>query len=115
MKYTKTLVLLLLLLPFGVAFAEVPFHNPDLDYKCQPGFQWSRDTVACEQAECPASLIGRTYTLECKCPAETVGEYKDGLLTGCVPEEEVIPFEGACLGDNRTLNQGGDRCVCKEG
>ena len=36
------------------AMAEVPMHNPGLDHTCPKGFQYSRDTAACEQANCPA-------------------------------------------------------------
>jgi hypothetical protein len=66
--------------------AQVPGHNPELDDQCEPGFQWSRLTVACEQAECPASAAGRTYTLECKCADDDVPIWKDGLLLDCVSE-----------------------------
>lgn len=60
---------------------------------CPPGFYWSRETVACEQEECPEG-VGRTYTLECKCPEGTTGEYEEridpatgnpySIMTACV-------------------------------
>ena len=91
------------ILIMAVAFAEVPFHNPDLDYKCGPGFQWSRDTVACEQDECPAGA-GRTYTLECSCwQPEWGGEPKKtcydparpGYAIACVGPDDPCPGEKA--------------------
>jgi hypothetical protein len=38
--------------------------------------EWSRETVACEQAVCPPEA-GRTYTLECKCPEGTTAQYDE--------------------------------------
>lgn len=73
-----------------LASAEVPQHNPDLDYKCSPGFQWSRGTVACEQANCPHGA-GRTYTYECNCGeawdsnSPLVTCWKNTLAIKCIP------------------------------
>ncbi|MBI5159638.1 transglutaminase domain-containing protein [Candidatus Micrarchaeota archaeon] len=70
--------------------AEVPEHNPGLDSQCPPGFQWSRGTVACEQANCPAGA-GRTYTYECSCWVSEWGGnpkvtcYENGLAVKCLP------------------------------
>ncbi len=78
-------------------FAEVYGHNPDLDYLCEEGFQWSRDTVACEQADCPEGA-NRTYTLDCNC-GEAWGRdfrtcYNDtGLAIACVGGDEACPGE----------------------
>jgi hypothetical protein len=93
----------------ATARAEVPMHNPDLDVNCTPGYQWSRDTVACEQANCPAGA-GRTYTLECNCgeawgkPTVTCRDPKTGLATHCVTipmrcdesKNGFDPITGAC-------------------
>lgn len=79
------------------ARAEVPFHNKDLDYKCPKGFQWSRDTVGCEQADCPAGA-GRTYGLDCSCgeawdkPFRTCYDPNTpGLATSCVAKGAECP------------------------
>lgn len=54
---------------------------------CAPGFYFSRETIACEQIECPAG-VGRTYTLECKC--EGVGSQAiyacdtPGYMVACI-------------------------------
>ncbi|HTM22716.1 MAG TPA: hypothetical protein VL172_19470, partial [Kofleriaceae bacterium] len=101
-------------LPFAVAaaataHAEVPGHNPNLDSQCSPGYQWSRETVACEQTTCPPGA-GRTYTLECNCgeawgnPFVTCRDDKTGLATHCVPvpmkcderKNGFDPITGAC-------------------
>ncbi|MBI4399426.1 hypothetical protein HY570_01630 [Candidatus Micrarchaeota archaeon] len=74
-----------------MSYAEVPLHNPDLDYKCGPGSQWSRDTAACEQANCPFGA-GRTYTLECNCGeawdsnSSLITCSKNGLAIKCIPK-----------------------------
>lgn len=67
--------------------AEVPMHNPGLDGTCPKGFQYSRDTASCKQANCPPGA-SRVYTLECNC-GEAWGRpfrtcYADGLATHCV-------------------------------
>jgi hypothetical protein len=91
-----------------VALAEVPGHNPDLDNKCSEGFQWSRLTVACEQANCPPGAR-RNYTLECSC-GEVWGEpYKTcmsevGLAAYCIGADKQCenvkggfdPLTGEC-------------------
>jgi hypothetical protein len=41
--------------------------------KCPEGTYHDRGTVACEQTTCPPEA-GRTYTMECSCPAGTVGQ-----------------------------------------
>lgn len=87
--------------------ADVPGHNPDLDSKCKPGFQWSRGTVGCEQAHCPPGAR-RTYTLDCSC-GEAWGEpfrtcMEDGLATHCIARGEQCdavrggfdPITGGC-------------------
>lgn len=95
----------------GFASAEVPFHNPDLDYKCGPGFQWSRDTASCKQADCPAGA-GRTYTLDCSCgeawnkPFTTCYDKNTpGLATSCVPAGSQCPSEKS-KGDKGKDNSG---------
>jgi subtilisin family serine protease len=45
------------------------FTVPPAEGDCAPGYYFSRETIACEQIECPAG-VGRTYTLECKCEGE---------------------------------------------
>ncbi|MBI2415286.1 MAG: S8 family serine peptidase [Candidatus Kerfeldbacteria bacterium] len=45
------------------------FTVPPAEGDCAPGFYFSRETIACEQIQCPAG-VGRTYTLECKCEGE---------------------------------------------
>ncbi len=73
----------------SLALAEVPEHNPSLDYQCGPGFQWSRGTVACEQANCPPGA-GRTYTYECNCgeawddKSPLVTCWEDGMVKKCI-------------------------------
>ncbi len=57
---------LCLLIVIVVVFAEVPEHNPDLDSNCPKGFQWSKGTISCKQADCPEGA-GRTYTYDCSC------------------------------------------------
>lgn len=42
------------------------FNVPPGEGDCGSGFYFSRETIACEQIECPSG-VGRTYTLECKC------------------------------------------------
>jgi hypothetical protein len=69
--------------------AVLGFKKPkeDANGQCPAGFTFSRDTIACEQTECPASSIGRTYTLECKCADTQVGVYACGVpgyLVACV-------------------------------
>ena len=69
---------------------------------CPPGFYWSRETVACEQEQCPPGA-GRTYTLECQCPEGLVGQYETrtdpatgnsySIMTACVQ-----PGGGGILG-----------------
>jgi hypothetical protein len=89
------------------ARAEVPNHNPDLDHRCKPGFQWSRGTVACEQANCPSGAR-RTDTLGCSC-GEAWGKpfrtcRKDRLATHCVAKGQDCderangfdPITGGC-------------------
>lgn len=49
--------------------AESGFTVPPAESDCAPGFYFSRETIACEQIQCPDG-IGRTYTLECKCEGE---------------------------------------------
>jgi len=60
-------------------------------YGCIEGFYCSRETIACEQIECPAGA-GRTYTLECCCDCwsdkSMRGVYdpcRPGFLLKCVP------------------------------
>lgn len=88
-----------LLMLAGFVFAEVPEHNPDLDYKCKPGFQWSRGTVSCKQADCPQGA-GRTYTYDCNCgeawdkPFKTCYDPKGtGLVVACVASGAKCPGE----------------------
>lgn len=45
------------------------FNVPTATDDCGPGFSFSRETIACEQTQCPEG-VGRTYTLECKCEGE---------------------------------------------
>ncbi len=57
------------------------------DEACPAGFKFSRETIACEQETCPASSIGRTYTLECKCADGQRGVYacdQLGYLVACI-------------------------------
>ncbi|MBI5228087.1 hypothetical protein HY988_05850 [Candidatus Micrarchaeota archaeon] len=91
-------IFLLLIFP-KVYFAEVPEHNPDLDSNCPQGFQWSRGTVSCKQADCPSGA-GRTYTYECNCgeawdkPFRTCYDPKrPGLATSCVAAGAKCPGE----------------------
>lgn len=98
---------LLFFLSIPLVFAEVPEHNPGLDRECSPGFQWSRGTASCKQANCPPGA-GRTYTYDCNCgeawdqPYKTC--YKNGLATHCVArgqeceatESSFDPLTGEC-------------------
>ncbi len=58
---------------------------------CAAGFSFSRETIACEQTECPANA-GRTYTLECCCDCWDDKTYQNvydpcrpGFLLRCDP------------------------------
>ncbi|MBI4407943.1 MAG: hypothetical protein HY565_05600 [Candidatus Kerfeldbacteria bacterium] len=53
-------------------------------YECPDGFYWSRETIACEQTDCPANSH-RNYTLECICDVGfDTATYKEiGLLESC--------------------------------
>ena len=58
---------------------------------CIEGFYCSRETIACEQIECPPNA-GRTYTLECCCDCWADKTYRGvydpcrpGFLLKCVP------------------------------
>ncbi len=79
---------------FDIARAEAPEHNKDLDSKCPSGFQWSRGTAGCVQADCPSGA-GRTYTYGCSCgeawnkPFRTC--YEKGLATSCVAKGAACP------------------------
>ena len=87
------------------ARAQVPGHEPKLDAKCRPGFQWSRNTGGCEQAHCPPGA-GRTHGLVCSCgeawnkPFRTCRD--DLLATHCVAKGQPCgpspfdPLTGAC-------------------
>ena len=91
-----------------VVFAEVPMHNPGLDSQCSPGFQYSRDTASCKQANCPEGA-GRTYTLECNC-GEAWGKpfrtcYKDQLAVACVPAGSPCPGEQQTTSTQTTATQ----------
>lgn len=91
MKYIYlSFSILTLLLITNEVYANIPGHNPNLDYKCPPGFQWSRNIVACGQAQCPAPNK-RTYTLGCKCNADQKGCYKDRLLIQCINKNLSCP------------------------
>lgn len=80
----------------SIVTAEVPGHNPDLDSQCPSGFQWSKETASCKQAECPSGA-GRTYTLDCNCgeawdkPFKTC--YLNGLATSCIDASSKCPYE----------------------
>ncbi|OGY84927.1 MAG: hypothetical protein A3F54_04240 [Candidatus Kerfeldbacteria bacterium RIFCSPHIGHO2_12_FULL_48_17] len=59
---------------------------PPAEGDCPEGFYFSRETIACEQKTCPEG-VGRTYTLECKCPEGTSALYicnKPGYVVACV-------------------------------
>ncbi len=64
---------------------------PDAIDDCGPGFSFSRETIACEQTECPAG-VGRTYTLECKCEGEGLKAIyacdKPGYMVACINTNE---------------------------
>ncbi|MBI5223226.1 hypothetical protein HY990_02285 [Candidatus Micrarchaeota archaeon] len=99
MKPKIILILIAMLFAFSYVFAEVPMHNPDLDKNCPSGFQWSRDTASCKQADCPAGA-GRTYTDDCNCgeawsrPFRTCYDSKTpGLATSCVAAGQKCPGE----------------------
>jgi hypothetical protein len=92
-------IALMALILFSLSFAEVPEHNPDLDYNCGEGFQWSRGTVSCKQADCPAGA-GRTYTYDCNCgeawdqPFRTCYDpERPGFAVACVPAGSPCPGE----------------------
>ncbi len=62
-------------------------------FGCIEGFYCSRQTIACEQIDCPAGA-GRTYTLECCCDCwddkTLMGVYdpcRPGFLLECVPRQ----------------------------
>lgn len=69
-------------------------------FECPPGMEWSRQTAACEQVDCPAEA-GRTDTLECKCPQGTTAQGEDmtdpatgksySLVVACVLPSEQVP------------------------
>ncbi|MFH0884176.1 MAG: hypothetical protein V1861_00515 [Candidatus Micrarchaeota archaeon] len=87
------------LLILTVSFAEVPEHEPSLDGNCPAGFQWSRGTIACEQADCPEGS-GRTYTYECNCgeawdkPFRTCYDpARPGFAVACVAAGSPCPGE----------------------
>ncbi len=91
MKYLYLSIFLLILISnTDDSHANIPGHNLDLDYKCPPGFQWSRKIVACGQAQCPAPNK-RTYTLGCKCNSDQKGCYKDRLLVQCINKNLNCP------------------------
>lgn len=59
---------------------------PAAEGDCPDGFYFSRETIACEQIQCPDEA-GRTYTLECKCPENTTAIYAcdiPGYVVACV-------------------------------
>ncbi|MFA5987223.1 MAG: hypothetical protein WC797_01050 [Candidatus Paceibacterota bacterium] len=83
----------------AVAYAEAPEHVPSWDNKCGKGFQWSRGTAGCVQADCPSGA-GRTYTYGCNCgeawdkPFRTCYDPKSpGLATSCVARGAKCPGE----------------------
>ncbi len=82
--------LVLFLLP--IVFAEVPEHSPSWDSKCKTGFQWSRGTASCKQADCPAG-VGRTYTYDCKCPPNMKCCYENGLMISVMGQYGKCPSE----------------------
>ncbi|MGV8085339.1 MAG: hypothetical protein ACP5N9_03760 [Candidatus Bilamarchaeum sp.] len=99
MKTKILFVILGLILVANMVFAEVPEHNPALDSNCQSGFQWSRGTASCKQADCPTGA-GRTYTYECNCgeawdrPFKTCYDSKrPGFVTSCVARGAKCPAE----------------------
>jgi len=64
------------------------FTLPPAEGDCAPGFYFSRETIACEQITCPEG-VGRTYTLECKCPEGTSAVHAcgSGYVVACVPSK----------------------------
>ncbi len=75
-----------------VSFAEVPEHAPSWDSKCPSGFQWSRGTASCKQADCPAG-IGRTYTYDCKCPDGKKCCYENQIMKSVIESSAKCPDE----------------------
>jgi hypothetical protein len=69
-------------------------------FECPPGKEWSRQTAACEQVDCPPDA-GRTDTLECKCPEGTIEQFEEftdpstgnsyNLVRACVLPSERNP------------------------
>ena len=85
------MIIFSILLLSVVVIAEVPEHNPSLDYKCSEGKQWSKGPITCKQTNCPPGS-GRTYTYDCSCwVSEWGGEpkvtcYENGLAVKCLPK-----------------------------
>ena len=99
MRYIILLILLGVVFVSPLSFAEVPEHNPDLDSQCGEGFQWSRGTISCKQADCPEGA-GRTYTYECNCgeawdkPFRTCYDpQRPGYAIACVAAGSPCPGE----------------------
>lgn len=66
--------------------AESGYNVPAAEGNCPAGFYFSRETIACEQIQCPDG-VGRTYTLECKCESPHTAIYacdKPGYLVACL-------------------------------
>jgi hypothetical protein len=126
-------IFLLILTNLSIIGAEVPGHNPDLDYKCGEGSQWSRSTVGCEQAVCPEGA-GRTYGLDCNCgeawgrPFRTCYD-ENGLAAYCISNDQECekppPTEEECQASCveyhgpeayvRDIVDGVCMCKCEEG
>ncbi|MDO8553423.1 MAG: hypothetical protein Q7S22_01335 [Candidatus Micrarchaeota archaeon] len=96
---TRILHFLFGIIFISLVFAEVPEHNPSLDSQCPDGFQWSRGTVSCKQADCPEGA-GRTYTYDCNCgeawdkPFRTCYDPKrPGYAISCVAQGSKCPSD----------------------
>lgn len=65
------------------------FSFPPAEGDCAPGYYFSRETIACEQIQCPDG-VGRNYTLECKCEGEGRRAIyacdQPGYMVACVQE-----------------------------
>ncbi|VVC04115.1 Uncharacterised protein [Candidatus Bilamarchaeum dharawalense] len=93
------LVLFVIFVWLSLSYAEVPEHEPSWDSNCGEGFQWSRGTASCKQADCPSGA-GRTYTYECNCgeawdkPFRTCYDPKrPGYVIACVAAGAKCPGE----------------------
>ncbi len=111
MKWHFAFLIIGLMFVSNLIFAEVPMHNPDLDSHCQSGFQWSRDTASCKQADCPSGA-GRTYTDDCNCgeawsrPFRTCYDpQRPGFVVSCVAA-------GAACPDEQSQNNGSSQSQC---